>query len=156
MHSFRFSGIRFPPRILGFEKRPVQGRVSQKQSGSKSERYQLEPTHKRGRVNPLKNSRNNIPSFERPITKVGSCCGEMTIQFSDRGLRSLADFYIELEQLCCSFSAPKFVYGTSGLTMYCNNNGSSNHTKFDFSNNKWLRMGKDLEYLSAKTKIFAA
>ena len=36
--------------------------------------------------------------------KLGSCPRESKIQFSGPALRSLANFYIELEQFCCSLS----------------------------------------------------
>ena len=39
--------------------------------------------------------------------KLGSCCRESKMQFSGPTLRSLGNFYIELNQFYCSFSAGK-------------------------------------------------
>ena len=39
--------------------------------------------------------------------KLGSCCREKKLQFSSPTLRYLTNFYIELEQSCCSLSAVK-------------------------------------------------
>ena len=42
-----------------------------------------------------------------PKKKLGSCCREQKTQFSGPALRSLATFYIELEQFCCLLSEAK-------------------------------------------------
>ena len=45
--------------------------------------------------------------YKGPTMKLGSRCRESEIQFSGPALRSLANFYIELVQFCCSLSAAK-------------------------------------------------
>ena len=45
--------------------------------------------------------------YKQPEMKLGSCCREIKMQLSCPTLRSLANFYIELEQFCCSLSAVK-------------------------------------------------
>ena len=39
--------------------------------------------------------------------KLGPCCRESKMQFSGPTLKSLAHLYIELDQVCCSFSEEK-------------------------------------------------
>ena len=45
--------------------------------------------------------------YNGPKMKLGSCCRERKMQLSGPTLRSLANFYTEVEQFCCLLSAAK-------------------------------------------------
>ena len=55
--------------------------------------------------------------YQGSILKFGLSCGARKMQFSGATLRSLANFYVELERFCCPLSAAFPVYVTACLTI---------------------------------------
>ena len=54
--------------------------------------------------------------YKGPKTKLGLCCWESKIHFSDPTLRALVKFYIGLVQFCCLVPVTKDVYGTTNFS----------------------------------------